>query len=221
MANKRFPSPFELEAPEGIEGWQELYPYSVLFSEGRRDYEDKRFWFWDSMHWGDAMTPWDSTFLEFAIASLGQFNSRHYRIPPADGIDFRVVYGYPFFSPVGVDDGARIESRVPEFMERAGHYFGNWDSLYDSWLGKVKANIDEIANIDFSPLPEIEPLEVVTSGQGFGTGYQIQANYHRFKGNASTPNKPAIFSIIPIKDFVHSPILSHVCLLATQQEPEF
>ncbi len=181
MSNKRFPSPFEIEPPEGIEGWEELYPYSVVFSEGRREYEDKRFWFWDSMHWGGAMTPWDSTFLEFAIASLGQFNSRHYRIPPADGIDFRVLYGYPYFSPVGVDDGARIEARVPEFLERAGHYFGNWDDLYTNWLVKVKANIDEISKINFEPLPEIEPLETVTSGRGYGAGYQLQADYHRFK----------------------------------------
>jgi pyruvate, water dikinase len=181
VASKSFPSPFEITAPEGTEGWEEMYPYSVTFSEGRRKYEEKRFWFWDSMHWGTAMTPWESTFLEFAIASLGQFNSRHYRIPPADGIDFRVLYGYPYFSPVGVEDGARIEARVPEFMERAGHYFANWDDLYQNWLVKVKGTIDELNSIDFSPLPEIEPLEVITSGAGVGTGYRLQAEYHRFK----------------------------------------
>jgi pyruvate,water dikinase len=181
MGQSRFPSPFELEPPEGIEGWQELYPYCVQFSEGRREYEESRFWFWDSMHWGFAMTPWDSTFLEAAIASLSQFNSRHYRIPPADGIDFRVLYGYPFFSPVTVDDGARIEARVPEFMERAGHYFANWDQLYDNWLGKVKANIDEINTIDFSPLPEMEDISVITEGLGTSSGYRLLAEYHRFK----------------------------------------
>jgi pyruvate, water dikinase len=177
----RFPNPFELEGPEGAEGWEELYPYSVLFSEGRREFEENRFWFWDSMHWGGAMTPWDSTFLEYAIASLSQYNSRHYRIPPADGIAFRVLYGYPYFSPVGVDDGARIEARVPEFMERAGHYFANWNDLYDNWLGKVKANIDAIAAIDFSPLPEIEPLATITDGLGEGAGARVQAEYGRFK----------------------------------------
>ena len=35
----RFPSPFEIETPEGAEGWKELYTYSSLFSEGRREYE--------------------------------------------------------------------------------------------------------------------------------------------------------------------------------------
>ncbi len=180
MAN-RFPNPFDVDPPEGdIEGWEEMYPYSVTFGEGRREYEEARFWFQDSMHWGVAMTPWDSTHLEFAIASLGQFNSRHYRIPPADGIDFRVLYGYPYFSPVAVDP-KKIESRIPEFMERAGHYFMNWDDLYENWLVKVKENIDALDAIDFSPLPEVEDLEVVTSGQGTGSGYRLQAEYHRFK----------------------------------------
>ncbi|MGH1505517.1 MAG: PEP-utilizing enzyme [Acidimicrobiales bacterium] len=181
MSENRFPSPFEVEAPEGVEGWEELYPYSVVFSDDRRDYEENRFWFWDSMHWGWAMTPWDSTFLEMAIASLSQFNSRHYRIPPADGIDFRVFYGVPYFSPVTIEDGARIESRVPEFMERAGHYFANWDGLYENWLGKIKANIADIESVDFSPLPEMEDMEVITSGSAIGSGHRLQAEYHRFK----------------------------------------
>ncbi len=180
MANDRFPSPFEIEGPEGVDGWEELYPYSVPFGEGRRDYEENRFWFWDSMHWGHAMTPFDSTFMELAIASLSQMNSRHYRIPPADGVDFRVLYGYPYLSPVAVDP-EKIEARVPQFMERAGHYFMNWDELYDAWLGKVKTTIDEIESLDFSPLPEMEELSVITDGVGLGSGYALQKEYHRFK----------------------------------------
>lgn len=180
MADGRFPSPFEVEGPEGIEGWEELYPYSVSFGEARKDYEDNRFWFWDSMHWGTALTPFDSTFMELALASLSQMNSRHYRIPPADGVDFRVLYGYAYLSPVGVDP-SNIEARVPQFMERAGHYFANWDSLYDAWLGKVKATIDEIESVDFSALPEMEELSVITDGVGLGSGYRLQQEYHRFK----------------------------------------
>ena len=77
MSEKRFPNPFELETPPGAEGWEELYPYSALFSEGRRAYEEQAFWFLDSMHWGWAMSPWDADHLMFAIASLSQYNSRH------------------------------------------------------------------------------------------------------------------------------------------------
>jgi pyruvate,water dikinase len=180
MASNRFPSPFEIEGPDGVDGWEDLYPYSVSFGDARRAYEDNRFWFWDSMHWGHALTPWDSTFMEMALAALSQMNSRHYRIPPADGVDFRVLYGYAFLSPVGVDP-EKIEARVPQFVERAGHYFQNWDALYDSWLGKVKATIDELASLDFSPLPEMEELAVITDGVGLGSGYELQRSYHRFK----------------------------------------
>jgi pyruvate, water dikinase len=180
MSDKRFPSPFEIEGPDGVDGWEDLYPYSVTFGDARKDYEDSRFWFWDSMHWGKAMTPWDSAFFEIAIASLSQMNSRHYRIPPADGIDFRVLYGYAYLSPVGVDPD-KIEARIPQFMERAGHYFANWDDLYQNWLVKVKDTIAEIETIDFSPLPEMEDLSIITDGVAVGSGYQLQASYNRFK----------------------------------------
>ncbi|MDW3178408.1 MAG: PEP-utilizing enzyme [Acidimicrobiia bacterium] len=175
-----FPSPFEIEGPEGAEGWEELYPYSSTFSDYRKDYEDTRFWFWDSMHWGKALTPWDATFFEVAIATLSQMNSRHYRIPPADGIDFRILYGYAYLSPVGVDP-SQIEARIPQFMERAGHYFGNWDTLYDSWLGKVKSTITDIESINFAPLPEMEDLDVITSGSAIGSGTTLISEYNRFK----------------------------------------
>lgn len=178
MSN-RFDSPFELDGPEGVEGWEELYSPSATFGEHRRDYEDSRFWFWDSMHWGKALTPWDAVFYEAAIMSLSQMNSRHYRIPPADGVDFRILNGYAYLSPVGVDPD-KIEARVPQFMERAGHYFGNWDSLYDNWLGKVKDTIAEIESIDFSPLPEMEELSVITDGLGIGSGYKMLGEYNRF-----------------------------------------
>ncbi len=179
MSN-RFPSPFELDGPADVEGWEELYTYSITFSEHRKDYEDGRFWFWDSMHWGQALTPWDAAFFEVAIASLSQMNSRHYRIPPADGVDFRILNGYAYLSPVGVDP-SKIEARVPQFMERAGHYFGNWDNLYESWLGKVKETIGQIDAINFDPLPEMEELSVITEGAGVGSGYQMLGEYAKFR----------------------------------------
>jgi pyruvate,water dikinase len=181
MAESRFPSPFDVPTPEGAEGWEELYTYSSLFSEGRRAYEENRFWFWDSMHWGWAMSPWDATHLEYAIASLSQYNTRHYLIPPANGIDYRVLNGVPYFSPVTIEDGPTIEGRVPHFMERAGHYFMNWNDLYAAWLVKVKQNIADMEAIDFGPLPEMEATDVVTSGRGEGSGWDLQEQYHRFK----------------------------------------
>jgi pyruvate,water dikinase len=177
-----FPNPYELETPPGAEGWEELYPYSVLFDEGRRERDEQQFWFMDSMHWGWAMSPWDADHLMYAIAALSQYNSRHYLVPPANGIDFRILHGYPYFSPVTIEDPDQIEARAPQFMERAGHYFANWDELYDNWLDKVKDNIAALEAIDFSPLPETEDLdEVVRTGRGVGSGWDIQQQYHEFQ----------------------------------------
>lgn len=174
---ERFPSPFDVETPPGAEGWEDLYTYSLPFSQDRRAYEDSMFWFQDGVHWPEVLTPWDATFYEYALASLSQYNTRHYLIPPALGVDFRILNGYAYLSPVGVADPAEIEARVPQFMERAGFYFGNWDSLYERWLGKIKALIAELDAISFQPLPEAEDLAVVTEGWGYGSGLTIQENY--------------------------------------------
>jgi pyruvate, water dikinase len=175
----RFPSPFELETPPGAEGWQGLYTYSLPFSEDRREYEESMFWFQDGVHWPAVLSPWDATFLEFALASLSQYNTRHYLIPPALGVDFRVLNGYVFLSPVGVADPAEIEARVPHFLERAGFYFQNWGTLYDQWMTKIRALIGEMEALRFEPLPGKEDLEVVTEGRGVGSGFELQRRYHR------------------------------------------
>ncbi|GMQ92736.1 MAG: PEP-utilizing enzyme [Acidimicrobiia bacterium] len=176
---ERFPSPFDAEVPVGAEGWEGLYTYSLPFSDDRRDYEDATFWFQDSVHWADPLTPWDATWYEYAIASLSQYNTRHYLIPPALGIDYRVLNGYAYLSPVPVLDPAEIEARVPQFMERAGFYFMNWDDLYDKWLTKIKALIAEMETLSFEPLPEKEAMEVITEGRGTGSSLAMQETYRK------------------------------------------
>ncbi len=175
----RFPSPFEIQTPDGAQGWEQLYLYSSLFSEDRRDYEDAGFWFQDGVHWPEVLTPWDATFYEFALASLSQYNTRHYLIPPALGVDFRILNGYAYLSPVGVANPAEVEARVPHFLERAGYYFGNWDRLYDDWLVKIRALVKEMGEIAVEPLPEKEPMEVITEGRGEGGGMTMMESYHR------------------------------------------
>lgn len=175
----RFPSPFDAEVPEGAEGWQDLYTYSLPFSEDRREYEEATFWFQDGVHWADPLPPWDATWYEYAIASLSQYNTRHYLIPPALGIDYRVLNGYAYLSPVPVLDGAEIEARVPLFMERAGFYFMNWNDLYDRWVAKIKTLIGEMETLTFTPLPVMEDIGVITEGRGMGSGLAIQEEYRK------------------------------------------
>jgi len=184
MAGK-FPLPSEIVAPAGAEGWQELYNYSSSFSADRAEYEDSMFWFQDGVHWPKALLPWDASLMEMAIVSLSQYNSRHLLVPPANGIDFRILNGYVYLSPVPAPE-EDIPMRAEQFMQRAGHYFLNWNELYDNWLVKIRDLVKEMELLEFSSLPDVEPLEVVTSGAGVGSGGAIQSNYLKLLSCAST-----------------------------------
>ena len=132
---KSFVSPYDLTAPQGAEGWQDLYPYNLVFQENLKEKENSKFWFCDSQHWPNVFKPFETIGVEFAVRCLGAYNTRHYLIPPANGIEFRIHNGFCYMSPVAVAPEL-IADRVPHFMERAGFYFQNWDSLLENWKKK-------------------------------------------------------------------------------------
>ena len=134
-------------------------PSPLYVRKDRREYEDAQFWFRDGGHWPEVVAPWDATIYEYALASLSQYNTRHYVIPPALGVDFRILNGYTYLSPVGVTDPAESGARVPHFVERAGYYFRHWDSLYEGWLVKIRSLVRELSEIRSEALPEREPIE--------------------------------------------------------------
>jgi len=173
-----FPSAFEVPTPKGAEGWQDLYPYYTHFLPQRRQQDDATFWFCNSQHWPTPFRPFDTVMLDFAIKGLGQYNTRHLLVPPANGVDYRILNGYVYFSPVAVP-GEQIEGRVPHFMERAGHYFMNWGDLYANWKDKVLAKIRELDALNFTALPEVEALEVVTGGVGLDSTNQLFDQYDK------------------------------------------
>lgn len=119
----RFPSPFGVEAPAGAEGWAELFGYSLPFSEDRREYEESVFWFREAIHWPRPLRPFEACFLQEALTSLGQFNHRHYQVPTARGLDFRLLNGYCYLSPGAIDDPDEVDERSAAFAERAGFYY--------------------------------------------------------------------------------------------------
>ncbi len=173
----RLPNPFEVGTPPGAEGWEELYTDSSLFSEGRRKYEEGMFWFQDGVHWPTPLPPWDATFFEYAMAALSQYNTRHYLIPAALGIDYRILHGYGYLAPVSIADPALTAARAAEFLRRAGFYYANWDDLYDKWLEKIRALVGEIQQIRFGSLPEQEDIAVITEGRGTGSGLALLQGY--------------------------------------------
>jgi pyruvate, water dikinase len=182
-SSRRFPSPFGVDAPPGAEDWRRLYPDYYLFSEERREYEEEQFWFFDGMHNPEPVYPFDAIMPESWWVFLNQYLTRVWQVPPTLGIDQRLVNGYLYVSPTTITDPDMIEERVAVFMERAGFYYGNWDELYEKWVGKAEDCIARLRELTFAPLPELEPMEMVESGRGLTSGYDLLANYSRLLEN--------------------------------------
>jgi len=174
-----FASPFDVPAPAGCEGWESMYPYYALFSEERRTDEEGRGWFRDGMHFPEPMFPFDFVTADSPYMCLGQANSRIFAVPPALGIDHRVLYGWVYMSANAVTDPAEIGRRAELFGVRAGFYFQHWDELYARWREKVQETIDGIEGLAVPELPEIEDEAVVTEGRGIGSAHTLLVAYNR------------------------------------------
>lgn len=173
---KSFPKPSDLAVPAGAEGWEELYPYNLLFENTPGS--DDKFWFCDSQHWPTVFKPFETIGGEFAVKCLGQYNTRHLLIPPANGIEFKIHLGYLYMSPVPVPE-QEIPARVPEFEKRVGHYFQNWGSLLDAWHAKVRATIAEMEELHFAPLPDVVPFDDIVSGKAMDGTEVLMDSYDR------------------------------------------
>jgi len=178
-SKRKFMSPVDVPTIPGTEGWERMYPYYYRFGgdKEKEAYENNRLWYIDGVHYPEPMYPFDLIWDEAWYLSLSQFNTRIYMIPPALGVDHRIVNGYIYISPVGVDDPKEVEERVPLFLERAGYYYENWDELYARWKVKMEKLIEEIDGINFTDLPDVDDPSIVFEGVGLSTGYQMVKDY--------------------------------------------
>lgn len=178
----KFPVPHDVKAKTipGTEGWERMYPYQYQFvtdDPQRNQYEKDTFWFYDGLHYPEPLYPFDTIWDEAWYLALSQFNNRIFMVPPVRGVDHRVINGYIYISPVPVKDGDEIGSRVPHFMERAGHYYKNWDALEAKWKVKMEATIRDLENLKIPVLPEMEDTRVVIEGIGESSGYHLLKAY--------------------------------------------
>jgi pyruvate, water dikinase len=176
---KRFPFFDEATTPAGAEGWESMYPYYLVPSEETRAHENSLFWFADTMHWSRGAHPFDSIGAEAVYYGAGAFSTRIFVLPVSLGLDVRVVNGYVYIAPQGVTDADEIQRRVALFQERAGYYYSNWDELYGKWKTKMEGAIKSLQSIEFTPLPEFDPAEVVTEAHGRSSTAALIENYHR------------------------------------------
>ena len=182
MMNKKqgFPNPHEVPAIPGTEGWERMYPYYYTFTTADKEmeaHEDSLLWYYDGLHYPQPMYPFDLIWDEAWYMALSQNNSRIFSIPASMGIDHRILNGYIYIAPVGIDDPAIIGPRVEEFMKRAGYYYENWDSLYDKWKEKVTEVIKKVEDIELNQLPDLEDESVVTEGKGKSSGFELVRKY--------------------------------------------
>lgn len=176
---KRFPSPFDTATPAGAEGWERMYPYYLLFSEDNREYEDNTLWFQDGMHHPEVLYPFDTITHECWRIALGQYNTRVFDVPPAYGIEQRVVNGFLYISAVPVADPSTIPARVGVFMERAGHYYANWNAIFEEWKVKMTRVIEDLKAVKVPKLTKLDPDSVVFDHRGQTSGMDLLLAYNR------------------------------------------
>lgn len=179
MGEATFPSLYDVQAPAGAGGWEELYNWYHLRGPERREQDEQRFWFQDRLHHPEAMRPYDEIQCECWWQGLGAFNTRIFAMPPAFGIDQRVVNGYLYISPIPAPP-EEIAARAEEFGRRAGHYYANWDAIYEEWKAKTVDRLEQLKAMRYAPLPELEDAdEVVFSHRGSSSGYAMIEDFSR------------------------------------------
>ncbi len=177
---KTFMDPHDVPTISGTEGWERMYPYQYQFSKEdpeRAKFESSQIWYYDGLHYPEPHYPFDLIWDEAWFLALSQYNSRIFMVPPAMGIDHRIVNGYVYISPVGIPDPNEVGKRVPLFMERAGYYYQNWDTLFGKWKKKVTTLIEQLEAVNFPDLPEMEEASVVFEGKGLSSGYELLKRY--------------------------------------------
>ena len=174
-----FQSPYDVPTPAGAEGWEEMYPYYLLFDPARREEEENRFWFYNGMHFPEPMPAFDMITGGSCYQSIGLYQGRVFSIPTVLGIEHRVVNGYIYITSNEVTDPAEIEKRLEVFLPRIGFYYANWDSLVNRWQAEVDKRIEELATLEVPKLPELEDEQEVIHDHKLGSNYRLMRSYDR------------------------------------------
>jgi pyruvate, water dikinase len=170
-----FPLPSQIKDVPGAEGWRSMYPYFTRFQPE----DDNRFWFYNAMHFPEPMPAFDVVTAEIPYTAIGANTARVFAFPTTLGIEHRIVNGRIYITAIPVTDPAEIERRLATFQERAGHYYGNWDQLYEGWKQRMASLISEIEAIKVPELPELDDAAVVMESTGVAQNHYVRENYHR------------------------------------------
>lgn len=170
-----FPLPSEIAGVPGTEGWEEMYPYFALY----RPEDDKRFWFYNSMHFPEPMPAFDAMSAEIAYIALGAVMTRVFSFPTALGIEYRIANGRVYITSNAVTDPKEIEQRLGEFQKRAGHYYANWTKLFGEWKERMTTLVAEVKAVRVPELGDLEPMSTVTSARGIAENHFVREAFNR------------------------------------------
>src|SRR5215467_4525387 len=170
-----FPLPSQIADVPGAEDWRSMYQYFTRFQPE----DDKRFWFYNSMHFPEPMPAFDTITAEVPYSAIGANTTRVFVLPTTLGIEHRIVNGRVYITANPVTDPDEIGRRAAIFGERAGYYYENWDTLYQGWKTRIEGLIDEISSIRVPELPEFDDATVVTGSTGVAQNHYVRENFHR------------------------------------------
>jgi pyruvate, water dikinase len=170
-----FPLPTQIADVPGAEGWRSMYPYFTRFQPE----DDNRFWFYNAMHFPEPMPAFDVVTAEIPYAAIGANTTRVFCFPTTLGIEHRIVNGRIYITAIPVTDPAEPERGLETFQQRAGHYYENWDRLYEGWKTRMADLIGEIEAIAVPELPGLDDVDVVMSSTGVAQNHYVRENYHR------------------------------------------
>ncbi len=171
----RFPLPSEVETVAGAEDADSMYPtFRRVVPE-----DDKRFWFYDAMHYPEVIPPFDCIVSHGVFSALSAFANRVFVFPNMKGLDVRIINGRVYLSAVMIDDPKEIEERLAIFQTRAQFYYENWDDLYEKWKSKMTALIHEIDELPIPDLPEVEDESVVMTGKGISQSLLLNQTFNQ------------------------------------------
>jgi pyruvate,water dikinase len=174
-SDRPFPLPSEIETVPGTEGWEDMYPYYTR----RQVADDKVFWFCNSMHFPEPMPAFDAITAEIPYTAMGANTTRVFAFPATLGVEHRIINGRVYITAHAVSDPDQIARRTEVFNRRAGHYFENWDELYEKWRNKMLALIEEIDSVEVPQLPEFDDENSVLEARGIAQNHFVRESYHR------------------------------------------
>ena len=172
---RRFPDPHEFKTPPELDGWEEMYPSSYLFSKDREEWEDRQFWYQDKIHDPEPMPPLDLIFHEAWQISLSQYTTRVFCIPPAQGVAQRMVGCYMYICAVEPPPEEVIKEKTELFQKRVFYIFEHYDELWEKWLNKFQALGREMAAVKVpEELPKYVPEDqVLPAPRGYYASYEL------------------------------------------------